>query len=105
MNLDNLRIEIKRATQDGIKKTIGRYFECGKVDYCFIKDTKDGCFYIIHLDTGCSICKLAINGTNENKAFELLKQKVSEFDKTKLTKAVEKKREEMKSMGFAYPLN
>ena len=105
MNLENLRIEIKRATKDGIKKAIGKYFECNNVQYCFIKDITDCNFYLIHLDTGYSACELPIKGTNEKKAFELLKQKVSKIDKKDLMKKVKEKQEDMKSRGLVCPLN
>lgn len=105
MNLENLRIEIKRATRDGIKKALGKYFECNNVQYCFVKDTTDCNFYLIHLDTGYSACEVPTKGTNETKAFELLKKKACKIDKKQLTKAVKARQEDMKNRGFAYPLN
>lgn len=105
MNLERLRIEIKRMTKNGVKKAIGKYFECNEVQYCFIKDTTDNKYYLIHLDSGCSICDIPIKGTNEKKAFELLKQKAGEIDKKQIEKAVSKIVADLKSKGLTYPLN
>jgi len=102
---EGTRIEIKRLTKEGIKKSIGTYLECAGIQYCIVKDSSYKSYYLIHLDSGLSCASVDFESIKEKDVFSIFKQKASEIDLSELKEKVKIKIVELKKQGYKFPVN
>ena len=99
-----MKIEIRRATTDGLKDAVGELLEVNGMQFCLVD--AEGRYFAIHLPTGCNVMTADKDIFEKHEAIDLAKEEIRSKTKSDFDRAVELvSRHYCERYGFTLPVN